>query len=462
MFPPFFRAATGVNVMSTITSRIAEFTAALTYADLPVAVREKVKVSLLHNLGMAVSAGTLVDVSNRYAAELNESGSSASSRLLLSGKVASPETAAFLNGILIHARCQDDVYFPGLMHIGTIVTPAVLAIGEKINCTGEELITALAAGYEAAGALSDGYAVRTTARGFRASGIFGVFGATAAVAKLLGLNAAQTANALGIAASMAAGTNQTWLSGTQEWQFQIGLAARNGILAANLAAAGGTGSPEALEGKGGFYAAFMGSTQGVEKIGYDLGSLWRSLSITYKPYPVCGILQGPVVEAIEMAKEYEIDPEQISAVRISLPVAEAAYPGTDYTGPFYDVGNALMSSQYCLAVALLKRSFQSEDLLSREDAALLKLVQQIKVIPDESLKPRSFILEIDAKDGKTLTKVSSSSEDDFDWDRNEEVAHLESMATEMPFSADRLNNLISMTLTAEEHTAKELVTATIV
>jgi 2-methylcitrate dehydratase PrpD len=75
MFPPFFQAATGVNVMSTITSRIAEFTAALTYADLPITVREKIKVSLLHNLGMAVSAGTLVDVSNRYSADPGESES---------------------------------------------------------------------------------------------------------------------------------------------------------------------------------------------------------------------------------------------------------------------------------------------------------------------------------------------------------------------------------------------------
>lgn len=163
-----------------------------------------------------------------------------------------------------------------------------------------------------------------------------------------------------------------------------------------------------------------------------------------------------------MTKQYEIDSEQISAVRITLPASEAAYPGTDYIGPFYDVGNALMSSQYCLAVALLKRAFQSEDLLNREDPVLLKLVHKIKVIPDESLKPRSFILEIDTSDGTTLTKVSSSSEEEFDWDQNEEIAHLESMAVEMPFGANRLKNLITMTLTAEERTAKEIITATIV
>ena len=83
MFPTFSRI--GADAMSTITSRIAGFTSALKYSDLPIAVREKIKVSLLHNLGMAVSAGPLVEVSNRYAAELNEGGASASSRLLLSG-----------------------------------------------------------------------------------------------------------------------------------------------------------------------------------------------------------------------------------------------------------------------------------------------------------------------------------------------------------------------------------------
>jgi hypothetical protein len=84
------------------------------------------------------------------------------------------------------------------------------------------------------------------------------------------------------------------------------------------------------------------------------------------------------------------------------------------------------------------------------------------VIPDQTLKPRSFRLEIDIKDGKTLTKVSSSSEDEFDWDRKEEIAHLESMVAEMPFGADRLEHLISMTLTAEKHTATEIISATII
>jgi hypothetical protein len=74
------------------------------------------------------------------------------------------------------------------------------------------------------GAISQGFAKRSTPRGFRASGIYGGFAAVAGVARLLRLDAEATAHALGMAASAASGTNQTWVSGTQEWQMQLGLA----------------------------------------------------------------------------------------------------------------------------------------------------------------------------------------------------------------------------------------------
>ena len=99
--------------MTTLTERIAAFTSALAYAGLPPEVREKCKVSLLHNLGMAVAGGPLLSPVLAFAEALGESGPGASARLLLSGKAASPETAALVNAALMHSRAQDDVYFPG-------------------------------------------------------------------------------------------------------------------------------------------------------------------------------------------------------------------------------------------------------------------------------------------------------------------------------------------------------------
>ena len=448
--------------MNSVTERIAAFTSALVFDQLPADVREKSKVSLLHNLGMALAGGAMIGSTLRYAEALGEAGPTASARLLLSGRAASAETAAFVNAALIHARAQDDVYFPGLTHVGAIITPALLAVGEQLGSTGRELMAALVAGYEAAGAISQGFAQRTTARGFRASGIYGGFGAAAGVARLLGLSSGATAHALGIAASMAAGTNQTWVAGTQEWQFQVGLAARNGILAARLAAAGGTGAPDALEGRAGFYMAFMGDLERVAEVGADLGSTWRSLDVTYKPYPVCAILQGPVLQAVALAHQHGIDGAKISAVRLALPPAEAAYPGTDSTGPFSDIGATLMSAQFCLAVALTQRTVKGADLRRLDDPSLRTLLQRIKVDANSQLTARCFTLEIDLPDGRTIRHSSGPSGEPFNWNRAEVVGHLRSMQDEIPLGPDRLEHLSAVVLAAEEHTVREIVSACVI
>ena len=445
--------------MTTLTERIAAFTSALNYEGLPPEVREKCKVSLLHNLGMAVAGGPLLSPVSAFAEALGESGPGASARLLLSGKAASPETAALVNGALMHSRAQDDVYFPGLTHVGATITPAVLAVGEQLGSSGKQLITALVAGYEAAGAISQDFAKRTTARGFRASGIFGVFGSAAGVARLLELNAGATANALGIAASMAAGTNQTWVSGTHEWQIQVGMAARNGIMAARLAAAGCTGAPDALEGKAGFYTAFMGDLEQVREVGKDLGTVWRSLDVTYKPYPVCAILQGPVREAIALASQSNFRVDHVSAVRLTLPAAEAAYPGTDSKGPFTDIGATLMSTQFCLAVALTQRRLIGTDLKRLNDPSLKALIDKTEVHANPMLQPRSFVLELDLADGQTVTRSFTPTGQPFNWERVEVTSQLQSMVDELPIGTEGLDHLCQVVLSAENQTVQQIVDA---
>ena len=449
--------------MNTLSQRIAKFTSALNYENIPDNVQEKSKVSLLHNLGVAMAGQSLVATSVlRYVEALGEHGPSASARLLLSGRAATPETAAFANAALMHARAQDDVYFPGLTHVGAITTPAVLAVGEQLGSSGRDMLTALVAGYEAAGAISQGFAKRTTARGFRASGIYGGFGAAVAVARLLRLDRDETANAIGIIASMAAGTNQTWVTGTQEWQFQLGLAARNGILAARLAALGGTGAPDALEGSAGFYAAFMGDRDQVAQVGHDLGTVWRSLDVTYKPFAVCAILQDPVKQAITLARQHDLKADAISAVRLTLNSTEAAYPGTDSTGPFGDIGATLMSAQFCLSVALTQRKVRGCDLKRFADSSIQPLIQRTQVLVDGQLRARAFVLEIDLTNGQTLRHASSSACEPFNWDRAEAMDNLRAMGDELPLGAVELDRLGETVLAAESKTVADIVSACVV
>lgn len=442
----------------TINQRVSSFTSALDFQDVPEAIREKARVSLLHNLGVAMAGQQMVPAPYAYAEALGGAGRGGASRLLITGRETTEETAAFVNGALIHARAQDDVFFPGLTHVGATITPAVLAVGEAHDSSGESLITALIAGYEAAAALSEGLAARTTARGFRATGLYGVLGAAAAVARLVELDEVSTVHALGIAASIAGGTNQTWWAGTQEWQLQAGHAARDGVMAVALARAGATGAADALEGSAGFYQAFLGERDGLSEIACDLGSTWRSQAVTYKPYPVCAILQAPVTEAVDLATQQDLVVDQVTRVRLSLPPAEASYPGTDSTGPFHDVGGTLMSAQYCLAVALTERTVAAADLRRQDDGALMSLVRRIEVRSDEGLAPQSFQLEVDLAEG-TLERSVSSSANRFNWDRDGVARQLQGMLDEMPLDGDGLDHLCRVVLAAHEHSVRDIVSA---
>ena len=443
--------------MSTLSQRIADFTSALQYDDIPQTVREKCKVSLLHNLGVGIAGGPLLGAPLRYAEALDEQGPTAGARLLISGRAATPDTAAFVNAALMHARAQDDVYFPGLTHAGATMTPAVLAVAEQMGAPGRDLVTALVAGYEAVGAISQGFAKRTTPRGFRASGIFGGFAAAVGVARLMGLDRQATANAIAIAASTASGTNQTWVSGTQEWQFQVGMASRNGLLAARLAAVGGTGAPDALEGSAGFYKAFMGDLDGVAQVGADLGRTWRSLDVTYKPFAVCAILQAPVMQAIAFVREQKLQPRDIAAVRLHLTPAEAAYPGTDSTGPFVDIGATLMSAQFCLAVALTQGKVKGADLKRLSDPVLQPVIDRCQVIPNPSLGDRSFVLELDLANGLSLRHVYQAQGEPFNWNRDEVLQNLLAMADEMPLSVHAIERLGQAVLGAEDRSVREIM-----
>ncbi|MFT4195833.1 MmgE/PrpD family protein [Ottowia sp.] len=445
--------------MTTLSRRIAAFTSRLSWDAIPAQVQDKCKASLLHNLGVAVAGGPLAEEPLRYAQMLQEGGAMATSRLFISGRAATVETAALVNGALMHARAQDDVYFPGLTHAGSVLTPATLALAEAQGLSGRDVLTAMVAGYEAAGALSQGFAMRNAPRGFRPTGVFGVFASTVAAARLLGLDEDATTDAIGIAVNQAGGTGQAWVAGTQEWQLHIGFASRNGITAARLAAAGIRGAPDALEGKAGFYQAFCGSAEGADEAGHDLGQVWRSLEVTYKPFAVCAILQMPVTQAISLAREYNLRQEDIRAVRLRLPPVEAAYPGTDSRGPYAGVGATLMSTQFCLAMALTRRSARGADLQRLHDPELQPLIDRSSVVPDAGLRTRGFVLEIDCTDGRTLRRESQAGGEPFNWSGDEVAANLRAMRDELPLSAQGLERLVEVALHAQQHSSADIVSA---
>ena len=445
--------------MQTATQRVAEFVANFKLEDAPDEVVEKAKVTLLHDLGVAMAGHELADVAYSLAKDIGACAD-VGARLLVDGTPVTVEQAALATGALMHARTQDDTQLSVLTHLGCTTLPALLALSDRDDRSGRDFLTAMIAGYETVSAIASNHAADSTARGLRASSIYGSFGAAAACSKLLSLSAEQTAAALGLAASFGGGTNQTWVAGTQEWQYQVGMASRSGLIAALLAARDVSSAPDALEGVMGHYRSFAGDADGAELVGSSLGSQWRMLEVTYKPFPICAINQVPVTVLIELLTRHDIREEDVESVSLTLSTNDAAYPGTDTHGPFQGVGGSLMSAPYCLAVAIRKRNVGLADLHDFDDASLMALVRRIEVLGDKNVPANSCRINIRTRDGEFSDEYMATPAT-FNWDRYETIERLATIVNDMPFDRNRLDNLADICLDLDNRSVRELVSATL-
>jgi 2-methylcitrate dehydratase PrpD len=233
-----------------------------------------------------------------------------------------------------------------------------------------------------------------------------------------------------------------WIDGTSEYRLELGMAARNGIVAAQLAASGFHGAAHWYEGAAGFAHAFAGTPDAAAG-DWELGERWRLLDVTYKPYPVCAITQSPVQIAIDLATANDLDPEQIAAVRCFLNPADRSYPGTVNDGPFNDVGASLMSAQFCVAMALKHRAATLTGLREFEDPAILRLVGVTEVLPDEALPNLGARVEITTSAGQTYAGDLVPDASTYGWDWDGVVANIARMEPELAVGRPALDALIA-------------------
>ena len=233
------------------------------------------------------------------------------------------------------------------------------------------------------------------ARGWHITSTCGVFGAAAAAAKLLGLNAEQTWHALGIAASQSAGIIENLPSAAKN--VSVGNAARNGLFAALLAEQGYTAAPAAIEGALG-WARAMGDEPTVAEITGDLGERWELLNNTYKPYP-CGIVMHSVIDAC-LALRQQIAADEIAEIVISgeqLLLDRGDRPVTNER-------DARVSIHHCAAVALLfgaagVREFAEETV---HDPAVVALRARTKARLDSASPRGAATASVLTHDGRRL------------------------------------------------------------
>ena len=384
----------------SFTERLGAFVAHTTRDDVPAAVIERATISLVHNIAVAMAGRARETVAHVMAKQYWREPPDAT--LLHDGARVSVEGAAFANGALMHARSQDDTHAGSTSHPGTPVIAAALAVAEEHGSSGADVLASVILGYEVLGRVGRDFDHLISQRGFRAAAVFGAFGAAAAAAKLMHLDAAQTGHALALAAHFGGGLAQVWEEGSAEYPLQLGFAARNGVLAARAAQAGATAARESLEGRNGFFRAYANTTERAEEIVSGLGKTWQLSEVTVKPYPVCAILQGPVGAMVDLARSHGVAPDTITAIDLHLSPYEADYAGVDNPGPFASTTATKMSAHFSLATAALVQRLALDDLARLSDPAIGALASRVRVVRDATIAPRLSRLNVRLADGRAL------------------------------------------------------------
>lgn len=423
--------------MSGLSRKLADYACALDYEQLPAEVTEKARACVLYQLGIGM-AGHRLQTPWQVMRLIRAEGAGAESTLLLGGGQTSAMNAAFANAVLFHARVQDDTHHTS--HLGTVLIATGLALAEAHGRTGRELVEALVAGYEVAAALGREYTGRTTPRGFRASGIFGGLGAAVVASRLLQLNSAQTASAIGIAATLAGGNIQPFASGSEEFLLHNAQAARNGILAAGMAAAGLCAAAAALEGPAGFLKAFAGEVGDTLAVMEGLGQSYELLNVNFKASPVCAGNQAPLVNAQALGREIG-DARQIAAIRIEMHPYEAGHPGISGCGPFQSRVETLMSAPFCVALGLLGRPVDVLALQRYEDPQVLALVSRSQVLACAELPMLHSRITVELTDGRRLTRSLHLAAEDLRWSFARVAQSLTELQAELPFAPQVLAEL---------------------
>jgi 2-methylcitrate dehydratase PrpD len=398
----------------TLSERIGEFVAGLDTARLPAAVVEKARTCLLNGYGIGLGCHDTPYAPVARAAALaldGERGDGAT--LLADGRKVAISGAALANAALFHGRGQEDTC--GAAHLGAILIPMLTAMIESRGYPLDRLIPALVAGYETGGLLEQAYSGRTTPKGLRSSPLYGSIAAAAAAARMMALSAERTAAAVGNAASFTGGILQTFADGTDEWRYQVGWAARNGLVAAELAAHGSVTAPHALEGPSGFARAFAGVECDVEALAAKLGRDWSIHRVTFKPFPVCAFNQTPVTAALELRER--IAGRAVKSVRVRMNPYETGYAGMDSKGPFSTVGGTLMSIPFCIALTLLEGDPTMQAMTTYDDPAVNALVDRIDLIPDEGVARLCCIIEVELEDGSSEAIDKRVTTEDFNFSR---------------------------------------------
>jgi len=393
--------------MANETVRLAEYAAGLRFGDIPRHVVERAKDCIIDTVAVVTQGAGLPwsQIVTRYAQQIGAGGQS---RILgvAGGPVQAP-AAALANGAFAHAFESDNLTKPGAgVHPGGTLLPPALAVAQQQASDGRALIAAVVAGFEVMYRIGHATKHSNERRGFHAPGTTGPFGAAVAAGHLLGLNAEQMTNALGIAGSLAGGLMEFARSGTGAMvkRLHLGRASESGVLAASLAADGFTGPRSVLEGDAGFLKVFC-TEWDMADLTRGLGSDYATMHLCLKRFPVHMTAHTAVQAVLELQAKQGFDGRSVE--RVTVVGNERMATVNNIRDPS-DIMMAQYSIPFCVALALFRdpRDPASFDESMLSDAAIREMCARVSVVAGDASQGigGAAVVTVALRDGRAFTR----------------------------------------------------------
>ncbi len=374
-----------------IAMTLARWIEDLTSEELPEAVTKACANTVIDTMGLAIAARN-----TDYVRALCDSWTGAGSCSVIgaTGRLRS-EAAAMINGTAAHGEDFDNTFEGCPVHPGAVIVPAALAIAEAEQLSGADALRGIAVGQELMCRMGLVAQKGVHTAGFHPTAVIGAMGAAAAVAAATRANPLATADALGIAGSMASGIIEYLADGSWTKRMHAGWAAQSGLRALAMGRAGFRGPATVFEGEHGFFNAFAPSvTPNFRVLTSDLGTRWETTRLAFKPF-ACGTMAQPFVDCAIRLAERGIGADDIQRLECSVgegtvhrlwePLDLKRKPPTPYAAKF--------STPYCIAVAFLQKDAGlaefDESLI--HDSKVITLSERVSyVIDPEDEYPRNY------------------------------------------------------------------------
>jgi 2-methylcitrate dehydratase PrpD len=337
---------------ASLSAQLAEFAAALTLEQVPSGVVAHAKLLTLDTLGAALAGVPTAEGRCAIQAARTLAGQDGGPCTIWGTSMSTTrQAAALVNGITAHAQELDD--FGGCDHSGAVVLPAVLAACEGRDVSGARLLEAIVVGYDVALRVLEaagGYRAHN-GRGWHSTGTCGSFGAAAAVAKVLNLDAHRTTSALGIAGSFTGGTWAFLADGAMSKRYHPGRAAETGVVAGALAHEGFTGPAQVFEAEwGGFFTTYAPGDAQPDRLTHALGTEFKVMRSGVKPYACCRGAHSALDAVLDLRRRHALTPDRVASVTVRCAAADMQMLGDRDPGTRLA---AQMSLPYSIAVALV-------------------------------------------------------------------------------------------------------------